>query len=102
MKKLIVASLIGLTAFGAQAHDFGHHGYWRPHNGGGWGWVAPAVVGGVIVYEATRPPVYVAPPPPPVVVQQVPVYTPVTTCSEWREVVQPDGRIVRERTCYQQ
>jgi hypothetical protein len=65
MKKLIVASLIGLTALGAQAHGFEHRGY---HHGGGWGWVAPAVIGGAVVYAATRPQIVVQQQP--VIVQQ--------------------------------
>jgi hypothetical protein len=65
MKKFLVASLIGLTVLGAQAHGYEHHGY---RGGYGWGWVAPAVIGGAVVYAATRPPVVVQQPP--VVVQQ--------------------------------
>ena len=53
MKKLLVAVLIGLTAFGAQAHGGYRGGY--GHHGGGWGWVAPALIGGAVVYAATRP-----------------------------------------------
>ena len=94
MKKLIIASIIGLTAFGAQAH--GGHGYWRPHSNG-WGWVAPAVVGGVIVYEATRPPVYVQPQP--VIVQQPPVVVQGQNCSPWTQIQNPDGSITTTRTC---
>ena len=92
MKKLLFAVLmIMTTSVYAQHHGYGH-GYRGPH----YGWVAPVIIGGAIGYGLGR---YYNPP---VVVQQVPVYTPVTTCSEWREVVQPDGRVVRERTCYQQ
>ena len=71
MKKILVATLLALTAVTASAH-----GGWR-HGGGhyvyrdNWGWVVPAVIGGVIVYEATRPPV--------VVQQPVPVYPPVSS-----------------------
>jgi len=95
MKKLLFAVLmIMTTSVYAQHHGYGH-GYRGPH----YGWVAPVIIGGAIGYGLSR---YYNPP---VVIQQTPVYiptTPVTTCSEWREVVQPDGRIVRERTCYQQ
>jgi hypothetical protein len=71
MKKLLIASLIGLTTLGAQAHGYDHHG----HRGGyGWGWVAPAVIGGAVVYAATRPPVVIQQPP--VVIQQLPVVVP--------------------------
>jgi hypothetical protein len=65
MKKFLVASLIGLTALGVQAHGYEHHGY---RGGYGWGWVAPAVIGGAVVYAATRPPVVIQQQP--VVVQQ--------------------------------
>jgi hypothetical protein len=60
MKKLILAlSLIGLIGT-ANAQHYGHYGYYR---GGGWGWVAPAVIGGAVVYAATRPQVVVQPSP---------------------------------------
>ena len=63
MKKLLVAALIGLTAFGAQAHGYrGGHG----HHGGGWGWVAPALISGAVVYAATRPQTVVVQQPQPV------------------------------------
>ena len=92
MKKLVIASIIGLTAFGAQAHGYNHHGY---H--GGWGWVAPAVVGGAVVYAATRPPVYVQQQP--VIVQQPPVYVQGQNCSPWTQIQNPDGSITTTRTC---
>ena len=67
MKKFLAIGLLALstTAF---AHGYGH-GYWRPAPSGGWHWVAPALIGGVIGYEMARPPIYN----PPVVVQQPPV-----------------------------
>lgn len=73
MKRLLIVGLIGLTAFVAQAQ--GHHGYrggHHHHGHGGWKWVVPAVIGGAVVYAATRPPVVVQQPP--VVVQPVPNY----------------------------
>ena len=95
MKKILF-SLVLLAAMPAFAQHYHHsHGYWR-HGGGGWGWVAPAVVGGVIVYEATRPPVVVQQPP--VIIQQ-PV--PQPNCSPWTEIQNPDGTITRTRTCTQ-
>lgn len=62
MKKLITAIIlsIGLVSFPAMAQHH-HGGYYR--GGYGWGWIAPAVIGGAIVYGATRPPVYVQQPP---------------------------------------
>lgn len=50
----IILSALALTA-NAQHRPYPHHG----HGGHGWGWVAPALIGGAIVYSATRP----APPP---------------------------------------
>ena len=97
MKKVLIASLIGLAAFSAQAQHHHHHGHWRPHHGGGWGWVVPAVVGGVIVYEATRPPVVVQQPP--VVVQQPPVVVQQQNCSPWTEIRNSDGSVTITRTC---
>jgi hypothetical protein len=87
MKKLVIASIIGLTAFSAQAHG---HGYWRHDGHGGWGWVAPVVVGGVIGYEIARPPV---------VVQQPPVVIQQQNCSPWTEIRNPDGSVTVTRTC---
>lgn len=49
----------------AQHRPYPHH---HGHGGHGWGWVAPALIGGAVVYAATRPQVVVQQPP--VVVQQ--------------------------------
>lgn len=69
MKKLLITLCLTMACIGtanAQWHHGGGHYYWRP----GYGWVVPAVIGGAIVYEATRPNVVVVqpvyPPPPPV------------------------------------
>lgn len=71
MKKLI-AGLALLASSVAMAGGPGHHGYHgHRHYNPNW-WIAPAVIGGVVTYAFTRPPV----PPQPVVViqpQQVPV-----------------------------
>lgn len=70
MKKILLSAILGLTALTASAgwyHGGGHY-VWRP----GYGWVVPAVIGGAIVYDVTRPvqpnvvvvqPQPVAPPP---------------------------------------
>ena len=71
MRKLLIAAVLASVPFAGFAQ---HHGYGHHHHGGygGWGWVAPAVIGGAIVYGMTRPaPVVVQQPP--VVVQQPPV-----------------------------
>ena len=74
MKKLF--SILLLTMSMPLFAQHGYHGYHHHHHhGGGWGWVGPALLGGAVVYAATRPPVVVQQPPvivqsPPVVVQQ--------------------------------
>jgi hypothetical protein len=92
MNRLAILALLmfSSTAF-AHGYGHGHHG---PH----YNWVAPVIIGSAIGYGIGR---YYNPP---VVVQQSPVYVetqPTYNCTEWHEVIQPDGRITRERTCYQ-
>ena len=98
MKKILVAlSLLALTgtAMAQHYHGFRHHGH---HRGPGIGWwVAPVVVG-AIGYELGRQQVIVQQQP--VVIQQQNV-PPSITCTEWKEVQTPDGKIYRERTCNQ-
>ena len=103
MKKLITLILLaGSQTAHAQPgfrHHY-HHGYYPGYN---YGWVAPTIIGGVIGYEIARnyPPVVVQQP---VIVQQAPAtvyYGQTQTCSEWIEVQQSDGTIVRTRTCRQ-
>jgi len=69
----VFASILALSALfayspGAQAHEgFRYHGGCCYRGGGyGMGWVAPALVGGVIGYELSRPNT--------VVIEQPPVY----------------------------
>jgi len=97
MKRLLAIVLL-VASTSVFAHDFSRHGYWRHDGRGSWGWVAPAVIGGVIVYETTRPPVYVSPPPP-VVIQQQPVVVQGQNCSPWTQVQNPDGTVTTTRTC---
>lgn len=54
MKKILFVLML-LLATTAQAERWRHRGgayYFHP----GYGWAVPAIVGGVIVYEATKPP----------------------------------------------
>jgi hypothetical protein len=111
MKKLLVLMLLTLSASAMaqhQGHGFRHghghghgHGHWARGHSGGWGWAVPAAIGGMLIYEASRQPIYVQPNP--VVIQQQPVYTPQTysTCTPWTEVQSSDGTISRTRTCTQ-
>jgi len=80
-------------------HYHWNHRHWHNHN---WNWVAPAIVGGAILYHLNRPVVRVEPFPEttiihsPSIIHTAPV---IQTCTEWREILQPDGTIVKERTC---
>ena len=101
MKKILVAlSLLAVTGTAMaqhHGHGFRHHGHhYGHHRGMGW-WVAPVVVG-AIGYELGRQQVIVQQQP--VVIQQQPV-PPSITCTEWKEIQGPDGKIYRERTCTQ-
>ena len=109
MNKLIaLLTLVGISAsvqangyhyyrqptFQVQHHHHHSHGRWRHSHHGGWEWVVPAVIGGVIVWQATRPPE-----PQVVVQQQVVVPDPNGNCSPWTEIQNADGTITRTRTC---
>jgi len=108
MNKLItLLALVGITAsvqangyhyyrqptFQVQHHHHHAHGRWR-QGSNGWEWVVPAVIGGVIVWQATRPPE-----PQVIVQQQVVVPAADANCSPWTEIQNADGTITRTRTC---
>jgi hypothetical protein len=68
LKKLIPVLLLSMTSL---VHaDRWHHGGGRYYYHPGYGWAVPALVGGVIVYEATRPPFTIQPSPTTVYIQQ--------------------------------
>jgi len=75
MKQILIGLVLAVTAATASAQ---HHGWRHGHHGGhfkhgnNWNWVLPAVVGGAVVYAATRPPVVVQQPQP-IIVQQAPM-----------------------------
>ncbi len=111
MKKILASLVFLAMSAPVFAHHSGpHHGHHIRH-GHHWNhhhhqrhwhrdhrWVAPLVIGAGVTYLATRPaPIIV---PEPVIVEQPIEVTPSSNCSPWREVQQPDGTIVRERTCY--
>ena len=87
MKKVFIASVLGLClATSAMAQHRHYGGYHRHH--GGWNW-APFVGGaiaGAIVYDAWNRPVY---PYPPVVVHQPPVVAPPSYSGPPSYVQQP-------------
>ena len=91
--------LIGTTLL-ISVSAFAQHGHWERH-GGGWGWVAPVVIGGAIGYELARPvaPVVITQQPP-VVIQQ-PQVVQTQNCSPWTQIQNPDGTVTVTRTCTQ-
>ena len=96
MNKIILLAALATSAPAfAQHHYYGqHHGHWH-RSGGGWVWVVPTIVGGVIGYEIAKSQQ-------PVIVQQPVVIPPQTqNCSPWTETQNPDGTITRTRTCTQ-
>ena len=104
MKKILVGLALLTLASTAMAqhwqhhwhhHHYRHHGY--IHGGGNGNWVAPLVIGGVVgaaIANNRRQET--------IVLQQSPVYVqrqPV--CTEWKEIMNADGTIYKERTCTQ-
>jgi len=73
MKKLALTLALLSTFASAEAccyRGYYHHGYY----GGGIGWVAPAVVGGVIGYELSQPRTVIVEQPPTYVIPPATVY----------------------------
>ena len=74
MKKILLVALVAMlsttAAFADGGHGWGHGGGWG--RGGGWGvgWVAPALIGGVLAYDLANPYPY----PYPYYAQPAPVY----------------------------
>jgi len=95
MKKFLVLiglALISITASAQYNHWHSRHGpYYSPNN-----WVAPVIIGGVIGYELNRARTNT------VVVQQPTIVVEQTMeCGPWKEIQTPEGKIYKERTCYQ-
>lgn len=90
MLKVLAVSLLAVTSITALAHPpHGPNIYYqqRYYNNSG-DWIAPAILGGLVVYAATRPAVVVQPAPP------LP-----PTCGPWVEIRNPDGTVTQSRTC---
>lgn len=110
MKKFLLVLSILLVA-GTASAQWQHRHYWEPRtvvverND----WIAPLIIGGIagaVIANANQPqPVIVQPQPmivqpQPVIVQREIVQR-ETVCTEWKEIQTYDGRIYRERGCYQ-
>ena len=96
MKKVLLAlSLLALIGT-ASAHE-GFRGYRGGYYHGGCygcGWVAPALIGGVIGYELSRPTtVYVEPQPSVVYVQPQPTVQAPPPGMHWQEMIDPQSGI---------
>ena len=93
MKKLLLALSLIVVSSAASAQWHHHGGYCCYRGGYNPGWVAPAIIGGVIGYELSRPPVYTAP----VIVEQpsIIVQQPTTVIQQppagyhWQEMIDP-------------
>ena len=91
MKKfLAILLLLPTLALAQHYHHHNHRPHWQ-YSGGTWNWMVPALIGGIVVYEASKQPA-----PQPIIIQQ---QQPQENCTPWTEVQTPDGRIYRERTC---
>jgi hypothetical protein len=92
MKKTILALSLLAVVGTASAHD-GFRGYRGGYYHGGCygcGWVAPALIGGVIGYELTRPStVYVEPQPSVVYVQPQPSVQAPPPGYHWQQMIDP-------------
>lgn len=106
MKKLLllVLLIVSTSAIANDRRHYGNSGHWQHSRNNNWVWIVPAIIGGAIVYEASR-----QPPPQPVIVYEAsrqPLPQPVIiqqptepNCSPWTEIQNPDGSITRTRTC---
>ena len=100
MKKLLLSIFLVMLSASAMAqhnrHNGHHNGHWQRGYGGGWNWMVPAIIGGAVVYSATRPAETV-------IVQQQPIVIQPQNqnCSPWTETQHADGSITRTRTCAQ-
>jgi hypothetical protein len=104
MKKILVGLSLFVLSGTAMAQHWHHH-HWHNHHrhhgyihgGGNGNWVAPLIIGGVVgaaIANNRRQETGV--------LQQPPVYVHrQTVCTEWKEIMNADGIIYRERTCTQ-
>ena len=97
MKKLLLAfsllSLIGSASAHGPYRAFGMHGGY--YGGCGGCWVAPAVIGGVIGYELTRPSTLYVEPQPVVIQQSQPVVQAPPVGYHWQQMVDPQTGITK-------
>ncbi len=100
MKKILISIALLMVTVPALAQHWrhGHHGHrGHPVYYGHGGWVAPLIIGGVVGAAIANRPAQAEP----VIIQQQPIYVPQESCTPWKEIQTPDGKIYRERTCTQ-
>jgi len=94
MKKILLSLALVFALPAMAQHHHGRHHWPHRYYGHNHNWIVPALIGGTAVYIATRPETRTVIVDQPVVVQREQV------CTSWKEIQQPDGSIIRERTCY--
>lgn len=84
MKRLIASLILFASPVVFAGHGHGHHWHGPRHHHHHWnhnhGWIAPALIGGVIGYALTRPAPVIVQQPEVVVVPQQPVIVQPTQC----------------------
>ena len=97
MKKLLLALSLLAVFDTASAHGPYRMGGWHSGYYGSCGgcWVAPAVIGGVIGYELTRPSTVYVEPQPVVIQQSQPVVQAPPVGYHWQQMVDPQTGITK-------
>lgn len=101
MKRVFLAGLLLLTVLSANAHEW-HHEYRERccYRGGiyygGNNWVAPALIGGVIGYELSRPRTEVIVEQQPIVVQQPQTFIQAPPVGyHWQQMIDPQTNTIK-------
>ena len=101
MKKILTVLLLtcSMSAMAQHGSNHGrHHGYHGSHNRGGYGLVAPMIIGGVIGYSIARnyyDPYYGYVPPPVIYVQTSPPVLSAPNGYYWKEIIDPESGVRR-------
>ena len=101
MKKILTVLLLtcSMSAMAQHGSNHGrHHVYHGSHNRGGYGLVAPMIIGGVIGYSIARnyyDPYYGYVPPPVVYVQTSPPVLSAPNGYYWKEIIDPESGVRR-------
>ena len=94
---LLTCSMSAMAQHGS-SHGRNHQGYHGNHNRGGYGLVAPMIIGGVIGYSIARnyyDPYYGYVPPPVIYVQTPPPVLSAPNGYYWKEIIDPESGVRR-------